>query len=245
MIGFNSTLPTFFVEPAPSNGLTGRIGIGNVTAPQAKLHILGDDDASRPDNASLYIQSAGDYYSTIWLGDKDHYIKTKPGHAFEFNAGGNDFYFNDGNLGIGTGYPQAKVHVKDGDIFIEDINHGIVMKSPDGNCWRGTLNNQGQLQFTQMDCAEFTVAIPEPGLVQNAGIRIYPNPTGNHVTVEIPAGASGAALSIKSADGKQLSKTNLSSISNQIDMARYPAGVYFFYISKDDKLMEVKKVVKE
>ncbi len=82
--------------------LTGKIGIGNITAPLAKLHILGDDDADRPYNASLYIQSAGNYYSTLWLGDQHHFLKTKPDHAFEFNAGGNDFYFNEGNVGIGT-----------------------------------------------------------------------------------------------------------------------------------------------
>jgi len=56
MIGFNSENPTFFVGTSPNNHKTGEIGIGNITSPAAKLHILGDNDASRPDNASLYIQ---------------------------------------------------------------------------------------------------------------------------------------------------------------------------------------------
>ena len=119
------------------------------------------------------------------------------------------------------------------------------MKSPDGNCWRGTLNNQGFLQFTQVDCDDLMVSTPEPVPAQNTGIRIYPNPTGNRVTVEIPAERAGAWLSIKSSDGKQLATTSLTDTNNQIDMGSYPAGVYFFYISTNGKLLEVKKVVKE
>ncbi|MCO5266774.1 MAG: hypothetical protein M9948_12990 [Lentimicrobium sp.] len=46
-----------------------------------------------------------------------------------------------GNVGIGTIEPSAKLQVANGDIFIEDIDRGIIMKSPDGHCWRGILNN--------------------------------------------------------------------------------------------------------
>ena len=48
MIGMGSSKPTFFVSESIGVNLTGRIGIGNVTAPQAKLHIRADklEDAS-------------------------------------------------------------------------------------------------------------------------------------------------------------------------------------------------------
>jgi hypothetical protein len=48
MIGFGSTKPTFFVGESIGVNSTGRIGIGNVTEPDAKLHIKSDDreDAS-------------------------------------------------------------------------------------------------------------------------------------------------------------------------------------------------------
>jgi hypothetical protein len=47
-VGFGSTKPTFFVGPSNGINSTGRIGIGNVTSPQAKLHIRADalEDAS-------------------------------------------------------------------------------------------------------------------------------------------------------------------------------------------------------
>lgn len=42
MIGFNSSKPTLFVKGAIGEGFSGKIGIGNVTDPQAKLHIKAD-----------------------------------------------------------------------------------------------------------------------------------------------------------------------------------------------------------
>jgi hypothetical protein len=58
----------------------------------------------------------------------------------------------EGHLGIGTEFPVAKVQVADGDIYIEDIQHGVIMKSPDGNCWRMTINNDGSIQTSAIAC---------------------------------------------------------------------------------------------
>ncbi|MBZ0242929.1 MAG: hypothetical protein K8F24_06930 [Bacteroidales bacterium] len=52
MIGFGSTKPTFFVGQSAGMNNTGKIGIGNVTSPQAKLHILADAD----EDASLLLE---------------------------------------------------------------------------------------------------------------------------------------------------------------------------------------------
>ena len=55
MIGFNSQFPTLFVSESPQSpgyDKTGRIGIGNITDPQAKLHILSDND----EDADLFLQ---------------------------------------------------------------------------------------------------------------------------------------------------------------------------------------------
>lgn len=67
---------------------------------------------------------------------------------------GIDSYFqiHGGNFGIGTGTPESKLHVTDGDIYIENVNRGVIMRSPNGNCWRMTVNNSGQPQLTQIVC---------------------------------------------------------------------------------------------
>ena len=52
MVGFNSNLPTFTVSDSWGISRTGRIGIGNVTNPQAKLHIRADEG----EDASLLLE---------------------------------------------------------------------------------------------------------------------------------------------------------------------------------------------
>ena len=44
MIGFNSTLPTLFISKSSNYNTTGKVGIGNVTSPKAKLHIKSDSE---------------------------------------------------------------------------------------------------------------------------------------------------------------------------------------------------------
>lgn len=58
----------------------------------------------------------------------------------------------DGNVGIGTTSPMTKLEIADGDVYISDIEHGIILTSPDGQCWRGTINNSGVLEFTAITC---------------------------------------------------------------------------------------------
>jgi hypothetical protein len=57
-----------------------------------------------------------------------------------------------GNLGIGTATPGSKLHVKEGDIYLEKIYAGIILKAPNGNCYRITVSNTGQLSTVRVDC---------------------------------------------------------------------------------------------
>jgi hypothetical protein len=57
-----------------------------------------------------------------------------------------------GNVGIGTSAPKTKLEVKDGDVFINDSTKGIILKSPNGNCWRVTVDNLGNLVRTAITC---------------------------------------------------------------------------------------------
>lgn len=57
-----------------------------------------------------------------------------------------------GNVGIGTTTPAAKLEITDGDIYINDTNKGIIMKSPNGQCWRCQPDNNGQLVVTAAAC---------------------------------------------------------------------------------------------
>ncbi len=102
-------------------------------------------------------------------------------HDVNTSRSGNDFYFqpiwidtlqtplltlsiDDGpwgtahynpRVGIGTIMPGSKLQITGGDVFIEDIGSGVIMKSPDGQCWRFTPDNTGQLVSTSIVCPEF------------------------------------------------------------------------------------------
>ncbi len=60
-------------------------------------------------------------------------------------------YFS-GNLGIGTTDPGAKIGVSGGDIAIKDSASGLVLKSPNGTCYRVTIDNAGTLNTTNVAC---------------------------------------------------------------------------------------------
>jgi hypothetical protein len=63
------------------------------------------------------------------------------------------------NIGMGftnTIYPaggaRSTLHIFRGDINIEQIGSGIIIKSPDGQCWRITIDNAGNLIRTAIVC---------------------------------------------------------------------------------------------
>jgi len=69
------------------------------------------------------------------------------------------WYFDDYDLKFGTNSTErlrikntGNIEVKTGDVYIENIGSGVIMKSPDGNCWRMTVDNTGNPVFTSITC---------------------------------------------------------------------------------------------
>jgi|GEM_PF-5789447 len=66
---------------------------------------------------------------------------------------GTNNYMAIGSIGTNTpSVPKSRLHVFAGDVNIEQIGSGIIMKSPNGSCWRITIDNSGNLIRTAITC---------------------------------------------------------------------------------------------
>ena len=229
MIGFNSSKSTFFVKGATGEGYTGKIGIGDVTNPQAKLHIKGDEgNGSNAEDADILLEpGSSTKFARVRLGTTGNTIDARGSQDLNFHTA-SDFVFWDANVGIGAENPQAKLQITDGDIFIEDIDRGIIMKSPDGQCWRGTLDNNGALNFNVIDCnllTETNNTQTEPSLK----VKVFPNPSNGLITVKAVGDYDVLQVRLSDMSGNTILTRELKTGKLKIRKA-LPAGHYLIEI---------------
>lgn len=97
--------------------------------------------------------------SVIETSGKGLAFKSKQSSGFlSFIAGGAQMtdekmrITSTGNVGIGTSVPKSKLQITSGDVYIDDATKGIIMKSPNGGCWRVTVDNSGGFKSTSITC---------------------------------------------------------------------------------------------
>lgn len=144
-----------------------------------------------------------------------------------------DYYNGLGKVGIGTSNPVARFQIANGDIFIEDIDRGIVMKSPDGNCWRGTLNNDGQLVFVKLaDCISLNL---NDNTVQQSTspFKIFPNPASNLIKIQCSETEIDKNYTINLFDtiGKKIISIPLTAQLTKLNVSGITSGQYVLTIS--------------
>lgn len=152
----------------------------------------------------------------------------------------------EGFLGLGTSSPKAKLQITNGDIFIEDIDKGIIMKSPDGNCWKGVLNNSGILVFTQIDCQDL-VEVNAQQVTSQGNMSIYPNPTKNTVTINVDeSDLHNIRYDIYDLNGRMLTQGNSINQNKTINISSFETGIYLIkLVDENGKVISSKKIIKE
>jgi len=299
MVGFGSTKPTLFVGPSAGMNNTGKVGIGNVTDPQAKLHIKADQN----ETAALFIEPylwGGNYNAYLFLGTLEYGLRavygklifrTAPDGAFVFDSGnvgigtvnpaadldvdglirttslrlasgqqaagyllrsdadgnadwvdpaglltspwsqsGDNVYRTQGNIGIGTDNPSSKLQVE-GDIYLSQPGSGIILRSPDQQCWQLTIDNSGQLSVISVDCV--TKVIPQTMGSINDKFIIYPNPARDELCIKVqdlPAGEAYTA-EVCSPGGIVLLKEEGLGDNATLDLSRQGKGWYILRIT--------------
>ncbi len=116
-VGFKSNIPTLFVSESPNVNRTGRIGIGNVTAPQAKLHIRADAE----EDAILYLEATGTLKHSRLQFTNEHFIQARNGQNLTFTTQREThFAFQNGTLRSVNGSAAAPAYS-----FSDNTNTGM------------------------------------------------------------------------------------------------------------------------
>jgi hypothetical protein len=151
-----------------------------------------------------------------------------------------------GFIGIGTDDPYAKLHVSDGDIYIADIEKGIIMKSPDGNCWRGVLDNSGDLNFSPVDCPELSL-VEVQELKPSQSVKVFPNPSETSVTIYIQNGKTrDYKYAVINMLGEIVMRGKINRNINQIDISNLNAGLYIIEITdRKGTVTASNKIIKQ
>lgn len=219
------------------------IGIGYLGAGHAGLFIDGVDG----DFTGM------DYCSLIQFNDLSLELSNKSNSQIDFGVGGDYFspshikmsILHSGYVGIGTKDPKTKLQIADGDIYISDINNGIIMKSPNGQCWKGTISNSGILQFSEVTCPELTVSINSNSKILD-NIKIYPNPTENQVEIIIEHQENVTyQLNIMDVKGNILKSQEINQTRTRININDFQSGIYLFkFFDSNGNKIFTEKIIK-
>ena len=150
--------------PSPKN-----VGIRTEPVPGVSLTVLGDPGgpASNPAlftsnhtwHTAVAFKNNTSQFTFIVAGPNDIELQPKNFGIFNNNTARWPFTIGaqNNNIGIGnpTPYPvtaKSTLHVFSGDVNIEQIGSGIIIKSPNGQCWRVTVDNTGTLSSAYITC---------------------------------------------------------------------------------------------
>jgi len=244
MVGFNSQYPTLFVSEAPISAYfdkTGKIGIGNITSPQTKLHLLADEG----EEAAIFIQPNNwdnNENSTLYLGSLNTYITANKESGINFHSEGNYMFGNDANVLIKATETETSLQIKDGDIYIEDIDFGIIMKSPNRKCWRGQLDDNGQLNFSELEnCPETVTSVNDNKQEESGFLKVFPNPANNTLNIELQGDSKGQKqVLLYNSNGMIVYTDTFVGSTTQINVTEFKSGIYIVKVGSEANYVSSK-----
>lgn len=105
-------------------------------------------------NTSDFVQSVSGTSLTMFFGSNTGNTYTDISVSTKGKSlGGNmSLQSNTGLLGVGTKFPKTKLHITNGDLYLESVYSGIILKSPNGTCWKLTVTDYGGISSSVVAC---------------------------------------------------------------------------------------------
>lgn len=140
----------------------GSVGIGTLDALSTSTLLVVDDSAGDINNIRVQnVNASGVTRINVTNDNNTEMVFGINNSTSSFGA--NEaflWYFDPYDFKIGTGgferlrinNTTGNIEVKTGDVYIENIGSGVIMKSPNGNCWRMTVSDAGLPVVTSITC---------------------------------------------------------------------------------------------
>jgi type II secretory pathway pseudopilin PulG len=128
-----------------------KTAIGRVTA-------ASFDDNIIPNTSNLYTlgASSGASWRNVYVNDG---TASAPSYTFGSDNYTGLFLAGNGILGFSTGATEkmridstGNAKFSGGDIYVANIGSGIILRSPNGSCWRVSMTNAGNVSSTSIVC---------------------------------------------------------------------------------------------
>lgn len=160
-------------DPQGIHNQAGNVGIGTNSSPSNSMLTI-QQTATGGFSGALDILSADTYHTVT------RFRNTSANQEWQFHVGGSSNnneihagafgisnntagkwlltgdgatgYMSVGSLNFNSPIPKSRLHVFEGDVNIDRIGSGIIMKSPNGQCWRITIDDTGNLVRTAIAC---------------------------------------------------------------------------------------------
>ncbi len=103
------------------------------------------------------------------------------------------------------------------------------MKSPDGQCWKGQMDNGGNLVFGAID-RNLVTAVKNGFPKEPPSIKVFPNPANKVLAIEVAGDYSGLNAYIYNMAGNLVLAKEIHKAKTKLRTGRLPAGSFFLKV---------------
>ncbi len=119
MVGFNSSVPTLFVGNSSGFNSTGKVGIGNVTVPESKLHIKSDSN----EDAGIILEPTSETHTAfLQIYDEKHKIMVNKEKGMSFMSKGDKISFDASAITM-----NAKLSINTSSRFADGYEYALAV----------------------------------------------------------------------------------------------------------------------